>query len=122
MGLITLNRPKALNALNSALIAEVNAAAQAYDADPTVGAIVITGSEKSFAAGASARACAGAACCKVAAAAALATAARRTRATAAAAAAAAALTTAAAATAAAAAKSPLGCTPKRQPRSPARRA
>ena len=121
MGLITLNRPKALNALNSALIAEVNAAAQAYDADPTVGAIVITGSEKSFAAGASARACAGAACCEVAAAAALATA-RRTRATAAAAAAAAALTTAAAATAAAAAKSPLGCTPKRQPRSPARRA
>jgi enoyl-CoA hydratase/carnithine racemase len=52
VGLITLHRPKALNALNSALISEVNAAAQTFDKDPEVGAIVITGSEKAFAAGA----------------------------------------------------------------------
>lgn len=51
VGLITLNRPKALNALNSATIAEINAAAKAYDVDPAIGAIVITGSEKAFAAG-----------------------------------------------------------------------
>lgn len=52
VGLITLNRPKALNALNSQVLADVVSAAQAYDADPAVGAIVITGSEKAFAAGA----------------------------------------------------------------------
>lgn len=52
MGLITLNRPKALNALNSTIIGEINAAARAYDDDAGVGAIVITGSEKAFAAGA----------------------------------------------------------------------
>lgn len=52
VGLITLNRPKALNALNSQLIAEINAAARAFDSDATVGAIVITGSERAFAAGA----------------------------------------------------------------------
>ena len=52
MGVITLNRPKALNALNDALVAEINAAAAAYDADGSVGAIVITGSERAFAAGA----------------------------------------------------------------------
>lgn len=52
VGIITLNRPKALNALNSALMAEVVGAAQAYDTDPSVGAIVITGSERAFAAGA----------------------------------------------------------------------
>ena len=51
-GLITLNRPKALNALNSALIAELNHAAAAFDANEAVGAIVITGSERAFAAGA----------------------------------------------------------------------
>ena len=51
VGVITLNRPKALNALNPALITEINVAAKAYDADPTVGAIVITGSDKAFAAG-----------------------------------------------------------------------
>jgi enoyl-CoA hydratase len=52
VGLITLNRPKALNALNSALMAEVSAALDAFEADAGIGAIVITGSEKAFAAGA----------------------------------------------------------------------
>ncbi|WP_322059235.1 enoyl-CoA hydratase [Paraburkholderia sp. J63] len=52
VGLITLNRPKALNALNDALIDEVGAALKAFDADEGIGAIVITGSEKAFAAGA----------------------------------------------------------------------
>ncbi|MGN6582082.1 MAG: enoyl-CoA hydratase [Rhizobiaceae bacterium] len=52
VGLITLNRPKALNALNSQVLADIVSAAQAYDTDPAVGAIVITGSEKAFAAGA----------------------------------------------------------------------
>ncbi len=52
VGLITLNRPKALNALNSAMVAEINAAARAFDADAGVGAIVLTGSERAFAAGA----------------------------------------------------------------------
>lgn len=52
VGLITLNRPKALNALNSALMAEVSTALDAFEADAGVGAIVITGSEKAFAAGA----------------------------------------------------------------------
>ncbi len=52
VGIITLNRPKALNALNEALMAEVVAAAQAFDLDRGVGAIVLTGSEKAFAAGA----------------------------------------------------------------------
>ena len=49
---ITLNRPKALNALNSQVMAEVTTAAAELDADPGVGAIIITGSEKAFAAGA----------------------------------------------------------------------
>lgn len=49
---ITLNRPKALNALNSALFHELNHAAETADADPSIGAIVLTGSEKAFAAGA----------------------------------------------------------------------
>ncbi|KAG2172658.1 hypothetical protein INT43_000005 [Umbelopsis isabellina] len=52
VGLITLNRPKALNALSSALFHEVNDALFKFDADEGVGAIVITGSEKAFAAGA----------------------------------------------------------------------
>jgi enoyl-CoA hydratase len=52
VGLITLNRPKALNALNAALMRDVVDAAQAFDADRGIGAIVITGSEKAFAAGA----------------------------------------------------------------------
>jgi enoyl-CoA hydratase len=47
--LITLNRPKALNALNSELFTELNEATAAADEDPSVGAIVITGSEKAFA-------------------------------------------------------------------------
>lgn len=49
---ITLNRPKALNALNSGVLAEIVPAAEALDADPQIGAIVITGSERAFAAGA----------------------------------------------------------------------
>ncbi len=52
VGLITLNRPKALNALNDALIDEVGLALDGFEADPAIGAIVITGSEKAFAAGA----------------------------------------------------------------------
>lgn len=52
VGLITLNRPEALNALNSALIDELNEALDAFEADSGIGAIVITGSEKAFAAGA----------------------------------------------------------------------
>ena len=51
-GLITLNRPKALNALNDGLMDELGAALKAFDADAGIGAIVITGSEKAFAAGA----------------------------------------------------------------------
>ncbi|WP_274630486.1 enoyl-CoA hydratase [Arvimicrobium flavum] len=52
VGLITLNRPKALNALNSQVLAEVIDAAKAFDANNAIGAIVLTGSEKAFAAGA----------------------------------------------------------------------
>ncbi|WP_321846324.1 enoyl-CoA hydratase [Paraburkholderia bannensis] len=52
VGLITLNRPKALNALNDALMDELGAALKAFDEDEDIGAIVITGSEKAFAAGA----------------------------------------------------------------------
>ncbi len=52
VGLVTLNRPKALNALNAALIVELSAALDAFEADEAIGCIVITGSEKAFAAGA----------------------------------------------------------------------
>jgi len=52
VGLITLNRPKALNALNSALIGELNQALKSFDDDKAIGCIVITGNEKAFAAGA----------------------------------------------------------------------
>jgi len=52
VGLVTLNRPKAMNALNDALMDELGAALRAFDADDGIGAIVITGSEKAFAAGA----------------------------------------------------------------------
>jgi len=51
-GLIRLNRPKALNALSRGLIADLNAALRAFEADEAIGAIVLTGSEKAFAAGA----------------------------------------------------------------------
>lgn len=50
--LITLNRPQALNALSSPLFHELNAALQAADEDNDISAIVLTGSEKAFAAGA----------------------------------------------------------------------
>lgn len=52
VGLVTLNRPQALNALNEALIAELNEALSGFEADPAIGCTVITGSEKAFAAGA----------------------------------------------------------------------
>jgi enoyl-CoA hydratase len=52
VGLVTLNRPQALNALNEALIAELNQALSTFEADPEIGCAVITGSEKAFAAGA----------------------------------------------------------------------
>ena len=52
VGLITLNRPKALNALNDALMDELGAAMLAFDSDDAIGAIVVTGSAKAFAAGA----------------------------------------------------------------------
>ncbi|MDR5793981.1 enoyl-CoA hydratase [Caballeronia sp. LZ008] len=52
VGLIALNRPKALNALNDALMDELGVALKAFDADGDIGAIVLTGSEKAFAAGA----------------------------------------------------------------------
>jgi len=52
VGLITLNRPKALNALNSDVMRELAEALKAFDTDPAIGAIVLTGSEKAFAAGA----------------------------------------------------------------------
>ncbi|MCA8964858.1 MAG: enoyl-CoA hydratase/isomerase family protein, partial [Planctomycetes bacterium] len=52
VGLVTLNRPAALNALNAALIKELTKALDGFEADENVGCIVITGSEKAFAAGA----------------------------------------------------------------------
>jgi enoyl-CoA hydratase len=52
VGVIRLNRPKALNALNSALIAELNDALDGFEADDAIGAIILTGSERAFAAGA----------------------------------------------------------------------
>lgn len=52
VGLITFNRAKALNALNAALIAELEQALDSFEADDGVGAIVITGNDKAFAAGA----------------------------------------------------------------------
>ncbi|MCM5680834.1 enoyl-CoA hydratase [Schlegelella sp. S2-27] len=51
-GVITLNRPKQLNALNDALMDELGAALKSFDADDGIGCVVITGSEKAFAAGA----------------------------------------------------------------------
>ncbi|MEO6984389.1 MAG: enoyl-CoA hydratase [Paralcaligenes sp.] len=52
VGLLTLDRPKALNALSNEVIDELAAALRAFDADDGIGAIVLTGSEKAFAAGA----------------------------------------------------------------------
>ncbi len=52
VGIIRLNRPQVLNALNKALIAELIAAVNGFDADPNIGCLLITGSEKAFAAGA----------------------------------------------------------------------
>lgn len=52
VGVITLNRPQALNALNGQLIAEINTALDGFEKDADIGCIVLTGSEKAFAAGA----------------------------------------------------------------------
>ena len=52
VGIITLNRPKQLNALNDQLMDELGAALKAFDANPDIGCMIITGSEKAFAAGA----------------------------------------------------------------------
>jgi enoyl-CoA hydratase len=52
VGLVRLNRPQALNALNSALMGELADALAAFDADDAIGCIVMTGSDKAFAAGA----------------------------------------------------------------------
>jgi len=52
VGIITLNRPKQLNALNDQLMNELGAALKAFDADARIGCIILTGNEKAFAAGA----------------------------------------------------------------------
>jgi enoyl-CoA hydratase len=52
VGIIRLNRPEALNALNSALMSELSAAIDAFESDAEIGCVVITGSDKAFAAGA----------------------------------------------------------------------
>src|SRR5271154_5978540 len=52
VGLIRLNRPEALNALCDALMRELKSRLLAFDSDPEIGAIVITGNERAFAAGA----------------------------------------------------------------------
>ena len=52
VGLVRLNRPSALNALNARLVEELGAAFDALESDPAIGAIVLTGSERAFAAGA----------------------------------------------------------------------
>ena len=52
VGIVTLNRPKALNALNDALMTELGAALKAFDANDAIGCIIVTGSERAFAAGA----------------------------------------------------------------------
>jgi enoyl-CoA hydratase len=52
VGIVRLNRPAALNALSTALMAEVRKAVTAFDADPAIGCILMTGSDKAFAAGA----------------------------------------------------------------------
>ena len=52
VGIVTLNRPKQLNALNDQLMDELGSALKAFDADDSIGCMIITGSEKAFAAGA----------------------------------------------------------------------
>ncbi len=52
VGVVTLNRPKQLNALSNQLMDELGAALKAFDADESIGCIIVTGSEKAFAAGA----------------------------------------------------------------------
>ena len=52
VGIITLNRPQALNALNTQVMNEVTTAAAEFDADPGIGAIIVAGNAKAFAAGA----------------------------------------------------------------------
>ena len=52
VGIVTLNRPKQLNALNDQLMDELGHALKAFDADENIGCIIVTGSEKAFAAGA----------------------------------------------------------------------
>ncbi len=52
VGVITLNSPQALNALNGQLIGEINRALDGFEADASIGCVVLTGSEKAFAAGA----------------------------------------------------------------------
>jgi enoyl-CoA hydratase len=52
VGIVTLNRPKQLNALNDQLMDELASALKAFDADASIGCIILTGSEKAFAAGA----------------------------------------------------------------------
>ena len=59
VGLITLNRPAVLNALNDELMNELGAALTAFDKDDNIGAMVVTGSDKAFAAGADIAAMAG---------------------------------------------------------------
>lgn len=52
VGIITINRPQAMNALNSKVIAEINAALDGFEKNPNIGCMLITGSDKAFAAGA----------------------------------------------------------------------
>ncbi len=52
VGIVQLNRPKALNALNGDLMDELGTALKAFDADPAIGCMIVTGNEKAFAAGA----------------------------------------------------------------------
>jgi enoyl-CoA hydratase len=59
VGIVTLNRPQALNALNRQVLAEVEAALAAFDRDDAVGAMLLTGSERAFAAGADVKEMAG---------------------------------------------------------------
>jgi enoyl-CoA hydratase len=60
VGLVRLNRPQAMNVLNSVMVGELMDALRAFDAEPDVGAIVITGNERAFAAGADIKEMAGA--------------------------------------------------------------